>query len=238
MHKKQYVQRLQKELMQLVKEPVPHIVAFPNPANILEWHYAITGPEDSPFKGGVYHGKLKFPPEYPMKPPAIMMLTPNGRFKTNTRLCLSMSDFHPESWNPLWSVGSILNGLLSFMLEDKETTGSIRTTLAQKRQYARESMEFNKKDPLFRKLFVKLIEEYDARQAAEKQNQESANGESAGETKDKGKERDDTNNNSEAAGAAEAAQKAHAGGLHMSSDLFVLVVLILAIFFGAYFMWQ
>lgn len=34
-------------------------------------------------------------PEYPFKPPAIMMLTPSGRFATGTRLCLSMSDFHP-----------------------------------------------------------------------------------------------------------------------------------------------
>ena len=29
------------------------------------------------------------------------MLTPNGRFKVATRLCLSMSDFHPETWNPM-----------------------------------------------------------------------------------------------------------------------------------------
>jgi len=50
-----------------------------------------------PYAGGQYHGKLIFPSDYPYKPPAIMMLTPNGRFNTNTRLCLSMSDFHPES---------------------------------------------------------------------------------------------------------------------------------------------
>jgi ubiquitin-conjugating enzyme E2 J2 len=165
-HKKQYVVRLQKELQQLLKEPVPHVKAFPNPNNILEWHYVITGPEDSPFRGGTYHGKLKFPPEYPMKPPSILMLTPNGRFKPNTRLCLSMSDFHPETWNPLWSVGSILTGLLSFMLEDKITTGSIETTDLQKRQYAIGSMEFNKRDPMFRKLFPDLVKDYEAAQEA------------------------------------------------------------------------
>lgn len=47
------------------------------------------------------------------------MMTPSGRFQTDTRLCLSMSDFHPESWNPLWSVGSILMGLLSFMVHSR-----------------------------------------------------------------------------------------------------------------------
>lgn len=44
------------------------------------------------------------------------MITPNGRFQTDTRLCLSMSDFHPGTWNPSWSVATILNGLLSFMV--------------------------------------------------------------------------------------------------------------------------
>lgn len=44
------------------------------------------------------------------------MITPNGRFQTNTRLCLSISDFHPDTWNPAWSVSTILTGLLSFMV--------------------------------------------------------------------------------------------------------------------------
>ena len=33
-------------------------------------------------------GKVIFPPQYPYKPPSILMLTPNGRFATNTKLCL------------------------------------------------------------------------------------------------------------------------------------------------------
>jgi ubiquitin-conjugating enzyme E2 J2 len=44
------------------------------------------------------------------------MTTPSGRFQPDTRLCLTMSDFHPSLWNPSWSVATILNGLLSFMV--------------------------------------------------------------------------------------------------------------------------
>lgn len=44
------------------------------------------------------------------------MTTPNGRFKVNTKLCLSNTDFHPDTWNPAWSVSTILTGLLSFMV--------------------------------------------------------------------------------------------------------------------------
>jgi hypothetical protein len=38
--------------------------------------------------------------DYPFKPPGIMILTPNGRFDTGKRLCLSMSDYHPEVTRP------------------------------------------------------------------------------------------------------------------------------------------
>jgi hypothetical protein len=53
-----------------------------------------------------FPGKLKFPDDFPFRPPAIFMITPNGRFETNRRLCLSISDFHPETWVPTWSVSA------------------------------------------------------------------------------------------------------------------------------------
>jgi hypothetical protein len=42
-------------------------------------HYVVTGPENTPYVGGQYHGKLVFSPEFPYKPPSIYMTTPNGR---------------------------------------------------------------------------------------------------------------------------------------------------------------
>ena len=120
--------RLQKEYARIVKEPSPDIEAHPRESNILEWHFVIKGPKDTPYHGGHYHGKLIFPPDYPYKPPSIMMLTPSGRFRTNMRICMSMSDFHPETWVPAWSVASILNGVLSFMLEETTTVGSMEAT--------------------------------------------------------------------------------------------------------------
>ncbi|KAG1689348.1 hypothetical protein DVH05_002270 [Phytophthora capsici] len=149
--------RLRKEYLAMQRKPVDYIQAIPLETNILEWHYVITGTKGTPYEGGFYHGKLKFPPEYPMKPPSVMMLTPNGRFKTNQRLCLSMSDFHPETWNPMWSVSSILTGLYSFMLENQATLGSISTTDAQKRKYAAASLETNCSNATFRKLFPDLV---------------------------------------------------------------------------------
>jgi len=92
-----------------------------------------------------------------------MMLTPSGRFKTAKRLCLSMSDFHPESWNPMWSVSTILTGLYSFMLESAPTLGSMEATAAQRALFARASLAFNCKDDAFRTLFPDLVDLHEAR---------------------------------------------------------------------------
>ncbi|KAJ8320142.1 hypothetical protein KUTeg_001729 [Tegillarca granosa] len=108
--------------------------------------------------GGIYHGKLVFPREFPFKPPSIIMITPNGRFKCNTRLCLSISDFHPDTWNPAWSVSTILTGLLSFMLEKTSTLGSIETSDYTKRQLAVESGPFNLKNKIFCDMFPDVAE--------------------------------------------------------------------------------
>lgn len=122
-------------------------------------HYLVTGPENSPYEGGTYHGKLVFPREFPFKPPSIYMITPNGRFKLNTRLCLSISDFHPDTWNPAWSVSTILTGMLSFMLEKTPTLGSLETSDYTKRQLAAQSNAFNLKDKLFCELFPEDAEQ-------------------------------------------------------------------------------
>ena len=45
-----------------------------------------------------------------------------------------------------WSVGTILMGLYSFMLEEAPTYGSIVTSAQYKRQAAAESLEFNNKN--------------------------------------------------------------------------------------------
>jgi len=154
---KEAIKRLQKELANITKDPPENIIAQPHPENILEWYYVILGPLDTPYESGVYYGKLTFQPDYPHSPPSICMITPNGRFEPNKRLCLSMSDYHPESWNPSWTVCTILVGLLSFMLENDITAGSIESTESDKRKFAEQSMIFNSQNKLFCQMFPQLV---------------------------------------------------------------------------------
>lgn len=95
--------------------PTEEYFAQPVEDNLFEWHFTVRGPPDSDFDGGVYHGRIILPPEYPMKPPSIILLNPNGRFEVNKKICLSISGHHPESWQPSWSIRTALLALIGFM---------------------------------------------------------------------------------------------------------------------------
>lgn len=135
------------------KDPPPLCYARPREDNILEWHFILRGPPGTPYEGGEYWGQLLFPGDYPFKPPGIKVQTPSGRFQPDTRICTSMSDFHPGSWNPAWSVSSILIGLLSFMCTDELTTGSVLVSARERRLLAAQSHAYNLRQRRFTQLF-------------------------------------------------------------------------------------
>lgn len=150
--------RLLKELKGIFADPPPYIHVACDEANILDWSFLLEGPEDTPYEGGWYWGRLNLSKDYPFAPPSILMVTPNGRFETNTRLCLSMSDYHPESWQPSWSLSTVLKGLLSFMCEDTLTAGSITPVPSDQARkiLARASLKWNQAQPEFMEAFPEV----------------------------------------------------------------------------------
>ncbi|KAJ3028608.1 Ubiquitin-conjugating enzyme E2 6, partial [Rhizophlyctis rosea] len=51
--------RLMKEYMAIRKNPPDYITAKPLDTNILEWHYVIRGPADSPYEGMCFSPKIR-----------------------------------------------------------------------------------------------------------------------------------------------------------------------------------
>eukprot|EP00930_Biecheleria_cincta_P001081 TRINITY_DN102243_c0_g1_i1.p1 TRINITY_DN102243_c0_g1~~TRINITY_DN102243_c0_g1_i1.p1 ORF type:complete len:599 (-),score=61.22 TRINITY_DN102243_c0_g1_i1:143-1939(-) len=152
--------RLRRELEAIWRCPNAQVTVRPSESSLLEWHFALHSlPEDTPYGGGCYHGRLLFPPQYPNSPPTVVMVTPSGRLETGCRLCLSMTDFHPESWNPAWSVDTMLIGLVSFFLSDSESGyGSVVASDASRRQLAEASWATNAKDSEFVRLFPEFLQ--------------------------------------------------------------------------------
>jgi len=136
------VKRLMREAQEL-SEATSQYHAQPLEDNLFEWHFTVRGPSDTDFEGGIYHGRIVLPTEYPMKPPNIIVLTPNGRFETNKKICLSISGHHPESWQPSWSIRTALLAIIGFMpTEGHGTIGSLDYPSDERKALARRSVSF------------------------------------------------------------------------------------------------
>lgn len=119
-------------------EPTEEYSANPLEENLFEWHFTVRGPPSTEFENGYYHGRILLPSQYPMKPPDIILLTPNGRFETNKKICLSISGHHPESWQPSWSIRTALLALIAFMpTKPGGTIGSLDYTPEERQQLAK-----------------------------------------------------------------------------------------------------
>ena len=106
-------------------------------------HFTIRGADDTDFAGGVYHGRILLPAEYPFKPPHILFLTPNGRFETNTKVCLSFSAFHPELWQPAWGIRLILEALISFLPTPADgAIGAVDWKPSERKALAKKSVDY------------------------------------------------------------------------------------------------
>ncbi|CAG9565615.1 unnamed protein product [Danaus chrysippus] len=133
------VKRLMREAMELA-EATEEYCARPLEDNLFEWHFTVRGPVGTDFEGGVYHGRILLPKEYPMHPPHIILLTPNGRFEVNKKICLSISGHHPETWQPSWSIRTALLALIAFMPTPAEgTIGSLDYSPAERKLLAKKS---------------------------------------------------------------------------------------------------
>lgn len=137
------IRRILADVRELARDPSDQYAAKPVEENMFEWHFVIRGPKGTDFEGGRYHGKIILPAEYPFKPPHIIFLTPNGRWETRTKICLSMSAYHPEDWQPAWGIRTMLEALISFMPSPADgALGAIDTTPEQRKQYAQESLHY------------------------------------------------------------------------------------------------
>ena len=114
-------------------------------SNLYEWHFTLLGPPSpSPYAGGLFHGRITLPLQYPLKPPNFRFLTPSGRFEVNREICLSISGFHEETWMPAWGIRTALTALRSFMAE-KGTAGQLgglESSTEVRQRLARESRDW------------------------------------------------------------------------------------------------
>jgi ubiquitin-conjugating enzyme E2 J1 len=137
------IKRLMKEVASMDASPSPYFIAYPMEDNMFQWHFTMRGPADSPYEQGLYHGKLLLPPNYPFAPPDVVLLTPNGRFELNKKICVSITSYHPENWNPTFNIVTVLAALRDFMsTPGNNAIGAIEYAEDVRKRMAAESVDY------------------------------------------------------------------------------------------------
>eukprot|EP00998_Keelungia_sp_KM082_P005761 NODE_2059_length_1148_cov_63.253673_g2042_i0.p1 GENE.NODE_2059_length_1148_cov_63.253673_g2042_i0~~NODE_2059_length_1148_cov_63.253673_g2042_i0.p1 ORF type:complete len:305 (-),score=39.48 NODE_2059_length_1148_cov_63.253673_g2042_i0:130-1044(-) len=137
------MKRIMQEAKDFAKKPCREFHAQPSDENSFEWLFTMRGPDDTEFSEGFYRGRVILPHNYPFSPPDVVLLTPNGRFELNKKICLSVSSYHPETWKPTWNIKTVLTALRLFMATPGNNGLGAMSMSAEKRKLlARESHDF------------------------------------------------------------------------------------------------
>jgi len=99
--------RIIKETQRLMADPVPGISAVPDEQNARYFHVIVSGPEGSPFEGGVFRLELFLPEEYPMSAPKVRFVTKiyHPNIDKLGRICL---DILKDKWSPALQIRTVL----------------------------------------------------------------------------------------------------------------------------------
>ncbi|KAL3800740.1 hypothetical protein ACHAW5_009310 [Stephanodiscus triporus] len=121
--------RLMREMSLLSKDPPPGVAAYaPEPSDMTKIRAQITGPEDSPFEGGIFLLSVHVTARYPFEPPRCRFLTPlyHPNVDSGGRICLDTLKSPPAgSWSPAVSLPSLLLSIRSLMAEPNPDDGLV-----------------------------------------------------------------------------------------------------------------
>ncbi|XP_060556193.1 ubiquitin-conjugating enzyme E2-17 kDa-like [Ruditapes philippinarum] len=140
--------RLLKESRDICDDPPPGCSAGPENEDLFRWSASLTGPEGSPYHGGVFFLSMIFPTDYPFKPPKVQFITriyhPN--INSHGSICL---DILRSQWSPALTVGKVLLSILALLSEpnpDDPLMPDIAKIFKQdKKKYDHNAREYTKK---------------------------------------------------------------------------------------------
>ena len=108
--------RLVQELKEISTDPPVGCSGGIIDDNLFHWTASITGPEGCPYEGGVFLLDVKFPHDYPFKPPKMKFVTKifHPNISHYGSICL---DILKEQWSPALTLPQVLLSLMSLLTD-------------------------------------------------------------------------------------------------------------------------
>jgi len=106
--------RIMKETQRLAAEPIVGIYAVPSETDCRHFFVEMSGPQDSPYEGGMFKLELYLPNEYPMVAPKVLFRTKiyHPNIDKLGRICL---DILKNKWSPALQIKAVLLSIQALM---------------------------------------------------------------------------------------------------------------------------
>lgn len=112
------LKRINKEFKDMQREiatGAPHgCTAQPVGSDMFHWNGIINGPADSPYERGIFEMTIRFPCDYPFKPPKVAFTTKiyHPNIAPNGGICL---DILKQQWSPALTISKVLLSICSLL---------------------------------------------------------------------------------------------------------------------------
>ena len=108
--------RIKKEMNELRKDAPTNCSAGPTNDDLFEWKAVIMGPAESNYQGGIFHLIIRFPADYPFKPPKVTFQTKIYHPNVNEKggICL---DILKDQWSPALTISKVLLSISSLLTD-------------------------------------------------------------------------------------------------------------------------
>ena len=124
---KETINRLLKDIKMIIKNPLIEqgIYYIHDDTDMMKGYAMIIGPSDTPYFGGFYFFKLKYPRDYPYAPPIIKYYTNSNAIRFNPNLytcgkvCLSiLNTWRGEQWTSCQTISTVLLTLCTILCKN------------------------------------------------------------------------------------------------------------------------
>lgn len=132
--------RLRSELKTLKSDPPEGIQATPLDRHCCHWQASITGPQGSPYEGGLLLLYLQIPSSYPMRPPVVRFITKVFHPNISRHGDVGLDSIH-HNWSLALTISKVLVSVQS-LLTDPYCSVCMEPAIA--RLYTNSREEFNR----------------------------------------------------------------------------------------------